>query len=314
MPDRKNLYRGLLFFTVNLIAIVILVRGKCGLSKCITCYLVAMAVADLTVVIVDVIFHRINYMYWLIRFLSLTPVCTVNLVAYIVAVDCSVWFTVAFTFDRYVMICCQKIQSKYCTQKTAGVVIAIICVMSCFRSIPFYYFIEPAFIIDSVPWHCFPRMDDFISTFRKVYEWIDTIITPLLPIVLILLFNALTIRHIIVANRSRTGLLSNSSNQNCPEGKNRRTSMVLLFSISANFVLLWMTYVVHSVNWPVINYYYTDKYLSNPMYITQQVGFMLQLLGSCTNTCIYGIAQKKFREELKHLAKCLFTLNGKLCQ
>ncbi|XP_067878794.1 probable G-protein coupled receptor 139 [Heterodontus francisci] len=299
---------------VNLVAIVILSRGKCGLSKCITRYLVGMAAADLLVVIIDVILHRINSMYFPISFLFLTPVCIVNLVAYIVVVDCSVWFTVAFTFDRFVAICCQKLQAKYCTERRATLIIAIVCVFSCVRSVPFYYLMEPAFHIDNVPWHCVPTADYFTSPLWKAYEWIDSIITPLSPMLLILLFNALTIRHIIAANRVRRGLRSNSENQNDPEVKNRRKSMILLFSISANFILLWMTYVVHSVNWPVINYYYTDKYLSNPIYITQQVGFMLQLLSSCTNTCIYGLTQKKFREELKNGLKFLCTLNGKLCQ
>ncbi|XP_067888801.1 probable G-protein coupled receptor 139 [Heterodontus francisci] len=298
---------------VNLVAIVILSRGKCGLSKCITRYLVAMAVADLMVVIIHVILHRINIMYFPISFLFITPVCLVNFAAYIVAIDCSVWFTVTFTFDRFVAICCQKLQSRYCTEKTATVVIATVFVVSCLRTIPFYYMDEPAFIIDNVPWYCIPTADYLTSPLWKAFEWIDSFITPLLPILFILLFNALTVRHIIMANRVRRELLSNSENQNDPEVKNRRKSMILLFAISANFILLWMTYVVHSINWPVINFYYTDKYYSNPIYITQQVGFMLQFLSSCTNTCIYGLTQRKFREELKNGVKYLFTLNGKLC-
>ncbi|XP_067865231.1 probable G-protein coupled receptor 139 [Heterodontus francisci] len=235
---------------VNLVAIVILSRGKCGLSKCITRYLVAMAAADLTVVIVHVILQRINIMYFPISFLFLTPVCTVNFVAYIVAVDCSVWFTVAFTFDRFVAICCQKLQSKYCTEKAATVAIITVSVVSCLRTIPFYYINEPAFIIDDVPWYCAATADYLTSPLWKAFEWIDSSITPLLPIILILLFNALTVRHIIAANRVRRGLRRNSEHHNDPEMKNRRKSMILLFTISANFILLWMTYVVHSMKVP----------------------------------------------------------------
>ncbi|XP_067868094.1 probable G-protein coupled receptor 139 [Heterodontus francisci] len=299
---------------VNLVAIVILSRGKCGLSKCITRYLVAMAMADLMVDIIHVILQRINIMYFPISFLFITPVCMVNLVAYVIALDCSVWFTVAFTFDRFVTICCQKLQSKYNTEKTATVVIATVFVVNCLWSIPFYYSGEPAFIIDNVPWYCIPTADYLTSPLWRVYACINIILSPLLPILLILLFNAFTVRHIIMANRVRRGLRSNGENQNDPEVKNRRKSMILLFTISANFILLWMTYVVHSLNWPVINFNYTNKYYSNPIYIVQQVGFMLQILSSCTNTCIYGLTQRKFREELKNGVKYLFTLNGKLCQ
>ncbi|XP_067872042.1 probable G-protein coupled receptor 139 [Heterodontus francisci] len=299
---------------VNLVAIVILSRGKCDLSKSVTRYLVAMAVADLMVVIINVILHRINIMYFPISFLYITPVCLLNLVVYVVAVDCSVWFTVAFTFDRFVTICCQKLRSKYSTEKTVTVVIATVFVVSCLRNIPYYYVAQPAFIIDNMPWYCVPTADYVTSPLWRVYAWIESIINPLLPIVLILLFNALTIRHIIVANRARRGLRSNSENQNDPEVKNRRKSMILLFTISANFILLWMPHVVYLLKWPVINFYYTDKYYSNPLYSFQQVGVMLQLLSCCTNTCVYGLTQRKFREELKNGVKYLLTLNGKLCQ
>ncbi|XP_067865244.1 probable G-protein coupled receptor 139 [Heterodontus francisci] len=233
---------------------------------------------------------------------------------YSVAADCSVWFTVAFTFDRFVTICCQKLQSKYNTKKTASVVITTVFVVSSVKSSPFYFAGEPVFIIDNVPWYCVPTVDYLTSPLWRANICINRIITPLLPILLIVLFNALTIRHIIMANRVRRGLRSNSENQNDPEVKNRRKSMILLFTISANFILLWMTFVVYSINWPVRNYTYTDKYYSNPKYIVQQVGFMLLLLSSCTNTCIYGLTQRKFREELKNGIKYLFTLNGKLCQ
>ncbi|XP_067876480.1 G-protein coupled receptor 15-like [Heterodontus francisci] len=267
---------------VNLVAIVILCRGKCGLSK--------------------------------FRFLFITPVCMGNIVADSVAVDCSVWFTVAFTFDRFVTICCQKVQSKYNTEKTASVVITTVFVVSCVKSFPFYFAGEPVFIIDNVPWYCVFTVDYLASPLWRANACINRTITPLLPILLIVLFNALTIRHIIMANRVCRGLRRNDENQNDPEVKNRRKSMILLFTISANFILLWMTFVVYSINWPVVYYTYTDKYYSNPKYIVQQVGFMLLLLSSCTNTCIYGLIQRKFREELKNGIKYLFTLNGKLCQ
>ncbi|XP_067878795.1 probable G-protein coupled receptor 139 [Heterodontus francisci] len=299
---------------INLVAIVILSRGKCGLSKCITRYLLGMATADLMVVVIDVIVNRINSMYFPVSFLSVTPVCIISFVLYIVFVDCSVWFTVAFTFDRFVAICYQKLQAKYCTERTATVAIVIVCVFSCVRTIPFYFLMEPAFLIDNIPWHCVPRADYYTSPFWKAHEWFDRFITPFVPMLLIMFFNALTTRHILAANRVRRGLRRYSEKQNDPEVNSRRKSMILLFTISANFILLWMTYVVHAVLWPVTNVYYADKYYSNPIYITQQVGFMLLLLCSCTNTCIYGLTQRKFREELKNGMKYLFTLNGKLCQ
>ncbi|XP_067909635.1 probable G-protein coupled receptor 139 [Heterodontus francisci] len=302
----------LYYFQLTMVHLSCLFPRTCGLSKCITRYLVAMALADLMVVIIHVMLHRINIMYFPAHFLFITPVCVLNLVMSSVSLDCSVWFTVAFTFDRFVAICCQKLQSKYNTEKTAAVVIATVFVMSCLRNIPFYYSVEPVFRIDD--WYCVSTADYFTSPLWRVYKCIHIITNPLLPILLILLFNALTVKHIIVANRARRGLRSNSEKQDDPEVKNQRKSMILLFTISANFMLLWMTYVVHLLNWPVKNFYYTDKYNSNAIYITQQVGFMLQFLSCCSNTCIYGLAHRKFGEELQNGLRYVFTLIEKLCQ
>ncbi|XP_078287272.1 putative G-protein coupled receptor 139 [Rhinoraja longicauda] len=295
---------------VNLTAIVILSRGKCGLSKCITRYLVGMAAADFLVVVIAIVAEQINLLYSYASFLLITPVCALTLLFKVASMDCSVWLTVAFTFDRYIAICCPNQQQKYCTERTATIVIITVAILSCLRCIPFYFVMQPQVIIDNVPWGCEPVPEYYTSLFWKTHELIDSIITPLLPICLILLCNGLTIRHIVAANKVRMGLRSNSENQKDSEVENRRKSMILLFALSTNFILLWLPYVIHSMTWQTVNIAYEDKHLNNPTYIMQQCGFMLLFLSTCTNTCIYTLTQRKFREELKHGVKYLITLNG----
>lgn len=228
--------------------------------------------------------------------------------------DCSVWLTVAFTFDRYIAICCQNLREKYCTQRTATIVMITVGLVSCARSLPLYFVVEPYAIIDNVPWRCVPIPEYYTSSFWKAYEYFESITTPLLPILLLILCNGLTIRHIIAANKVRRGLRSNSNNQKDSELENRRKSMILLFALSTNFILLWMIYVIHSMIWQAENYTYTDKYLNTPSYIIQQCGAMLMFLSSCTNTCIYGLTQRKFRAELKNGVKYVLTLKWLLCK
>lgn len=121
-------------------------------------------------------------------------------------------------------------------------------------------------------------------------------------------------RHIIAANKVRSGLRSCSENQNDSEVENRRKSMILLFALSSNFILIWLPYLIHSMNRQSVNYSYANKHLNTPVYIVQQSGFMFQFLSTCTNTCIYTLTQKKFREELKYATKYVFTLIGQLCK
>ncbi|XP_062898084.1 probable G-protein coupled receptor 139 [Mobula hypostoma] len=298
---------------VNLVAIVILSLRNCGLSECISLYLVGMAAADLMGVIFAVVLSEINNIYIYALPLLITPICSVSHVLRLATMDCSVWLTVAFTFDRCIAICCQKLRERYCTERTATIVIVIGCLGSCAKSVPVYFLLEPHLIIDNVPWRCIFRTDYFTVPMWKAYQSFNTITTPLLPIGLILLFSALTVSHIIAANRARRGLRNSSEKRNDPEMENRRKSIILLFALSANFILLWMLFIVYTMNWQVENYFYTNRYLNTPTYILQQFGFMSQFRSTCTNTCIYTLSQRKFREELKAGVKHLMTLCGRLC-
>ncbi|XP_067865142.1 probable G-protein coupled receptor 139 [Heterodontus francisci] len=283
---------------VNLLAIVILSRGKCGLSNCTTRYLVAMATADLLVIFTIVIMRRIRYYYFPVSFLDITPVCSVHNVLTWAATDCSVWFTVTFTFDRFVAICCQKLKTKYCTEKTAAVVLATTCILLCSKNVPLYFKYEPGEIIDNVPWDCDIKPSYFTDPGWVGFDRFNPVLTPLIPFALILLLNALTVRHILVASRVRQGLRGQSKGENRsdPEMESRRKSMILLFTISGNFILLWFAYVLYYFN-------ITHHFDSDSAYIFALVQWMLMNLSCCTNTFIYVATQSKFREQFKSAVK-----------
>ncbi|XP_067837074.1 probable G-protein coupled receptor 139 [Heptranchias perlo] len=299
--------------SVNLVAIVILSRGKCGLSKCITCYLVGMAVADLLVVITDVILRRIVGIYIAFSFLDMTPVCCLVEFMVFASTEVSVWLTVAFTFDRFVAICCEKLKTKYCTEKTAAVVLGTVSVLSCLESLPWYFIYEPKFIIDNVPWYCITKSRFFTSPIWAAFEMFHNILTPCVPFFLILLLNVLTIRRILVASRVRREFRNRNNGENLkdPEMENRKKSIILLFSISGSFILLWLTQFVYNIYARIAGtrYYYSATDIN---FITEHSSFMLQLLSSCTNTCIYVLTQNKFREELKNAVKYPLNLIVKL--
>uniref|UniRef100_A0A4W3HGP3 G-protein coupled receptors family 1 profile domain-containing protein n=1 Tax=Callorhinchus milii TaxID=7868 RepID=A0A4W3HGP3_CALMI len=132
--------------TVNVLAMVVLYRGQCGLSRCVTLYLVAMAGSDLLVLITDIYLHT--------TFLFYTPVCSFIHVISAAAVDSAVWLTVAFTFDRFVAICYQRLKQKYCTERTASVVIGTLIALLCLENIPLYFTFQHYGKIDNMPWGC----------------------------------------------------------------------------------------------------------------------------------------------------------------
>ncbi|XP_067878792.1 probable G-protein coupled receptor 139 [Heterodontus francisci] len=284
---------------VNLLAIVILSRGKCGLSKCITCYMVGMAASDLLVVISEPIFYRIGQMYFPDSFLFITPVCSFIYFLIITVTIVSVWLTVAFTFDRFLAICCEKLRAKYCSEKTAAMVIGTVSVLGCLVSVPWCFRFEPEYIIDNVPWYCITKPVFFTSTAWDGYVIVCVILVSCMPLFLILLLNVLTTMRILAASRGRRGLRGCSSGEKNkdPEMENRRKSIILLFSISGSFMLLWVTHVVFYIYQRITKMF--SYSVTDPVYVTEVTANMLQLLSTCTNTCIYVLTQKKFREELK---------------
>ncbi|XP_067881833.1 probable G-protein coupled receptor 139 [Heterodontus francisci] len=302
-----------LSLSVNLVAIMILSRGMCGLSKCITIYLLGMAVGDLLVVITDPMLSWIVLMYFPDSFLNITPVCSLIIFLRSAATCVSVWLTVTFTFDRYMAICCEKLQIKYCSEKTAAVVVGTVRVLGCLESLPWYFTREQRYIFDNVPMGCVTKLSFFTSPIWWAFELFNYILTPCSPVFLILLFNVLTVRRILFSNKVRSGFRghSNGENHKDAEMENRRKSIILLFSISGCFILLWVTRVVYNIYRRIADIQYYSSY-TDPRYITDHTSAMLQVLSSCTNTCIYAVTQTKFRQELKNAVKHPFNLIVKL--
>jgi len=294
--------------TVNGVTIVILSRGKCGLSKCITCYLVGMSAADLLVIILDVVLRHIPIVYTE-KFIFLqysVPVCNIHAVLLYAATDCSVWFTVIFTVDRFVSISCEKLKSQICNQRTASVALATVTVLSCLKNIFWYFMLGRHYWLMNNPWFCSVTIYVQFSRVWAAIEFLHHVLNPCVPFLLILLLNICTVRHILVSNRARRRLRAHSSGKSArdPEIESRRKSIILLFLISANFILLWSVFMVRSIWWRMHFAGYQAIFLDS---FVQELGFMMQLLSCCTKTFIYAVTQTKFREQVIHMLRNLFS-------
>ncbi|XP_067909613.1 probable G-protein coupled receptor 139 [Heterodontus francisci] len=293
---------------LNFLTIGILSLRKCGLSKCVTRYLVAMAAADLLVIILDLILRQIPIVYReKFHFLRHSiPMCNIHAVLLYAATDCSVWFTVTFTFDRFVAICCQNLKSKYCSEKMAAVVLGTVTVLSCLKNIFWYFMFTGRYWLINRPWFCFVTGDVYYSRVWGTIEFLHYILTPGLPFVMILLLNALTVRHISVSSRGRRRLRSHSTGESRrdPEMESRRKSIILLLVISGNFFLLWAIFMVYSIWNRMRTLRPVSLFLPD---FLQELGLMLQLLSCCTNTAIYAVTQSQFRGQFWNVLKYPFT-------
>ncbi|XP_055521376.1 probable G-protein coupled receptor 139, partial [Leucoraja erinacea] len=287
--------------STNVLTAEILYQGKCGLSKGTTRYMVAMAISNLLVLIVHVYIRKIYMYYTPMSFLFLTEICPSNIYLRVVTLVYSVWLTMSFTVDRFVSICCPKLILAYCTDRTAVTVIVSLCALSCLKYTPFNFMHPPRLTVDSVKRGCRPKRAYFISGCWLFFSWMCSISLPYLPFLLILLFNELTVRKIIAANRVRRRLKALDGKDT--EAVNRRKSIVLLLTVSGAFILLWTAVAVTFICTRVtMNFAGGDH--TSPSYIANDVGVLLMHISSCANTCIYGTTQRKFR--LEAMTKELF--------
>ncbi|XP_059498670.1 probable G-protein coupled receptor 139 [Stegostoma tigrinum] len=268
-----------------------------------------MAVADLLVVINYVILTRIRDFYFPNNFLFMTPFCSLQSALNHASTDISVWLTVAFTFDRFVAICCHKLKTRYCTERTAATVIGTICPIFCFKNIPWYFAYEGTITTGLIQWGCNRKLEYYTVAAWIAFNWIHRWLTPLIPIFLIFLFNAFTVGHILAASKTSRRLRAgrNDRDQRDPEMHSRRKSVILLFAVSSYFIILWVSYVVYFVLLRITSHYYSTCF-NDPMYITDQTSHILLLLSCCTNTCIYVMTQSKFRKQLTNRVKYLPTI------
>ncbi|XP_072410455.1 galanin receptor 2a-like [Chiloscyllium punctatum] len=298
----------------NLVAIAILFRGRCGLSRCINYYLMAIAMTDFLVIVNGCILNRISRIYFSDSVLSTTPICRLTTILVRCSRDGSVWLTAAFTIDRFVFICLQSLKIRYCTEKTALLIIGMICILSCVKNFPLYIIYRPFYILDGVAWFCGIKSIFYTLPIWQAYDWMDHILTPFLPFLLILLLNVLTVKHIFTASKLRRKLVR-AENGSDPEMKNRKRSIVLLFAISLSFLLLWATEVGHFLYLRIKgDAYFNNVNFKDITYVLQETTNLFQLLNSCNNVFIYAVSQNKFREEFKKVLLCPFAVLIERCE
>ncbi|XP_048476701.1 probable G-protein coupled receptor 139 [Rhincodon typus] len=278
--------------------IIILSRGKCALSDSTSAYMVAMATTPLLMMIFNV--HHIFSFHFIHPFFSLTGFCKFVIYMSSSNLYMAVWYTVLFTFDRYVAICCEKLKTKYCRRRKAAIAIMSTTVVVYLANLPYWIAYEPEQIIDQLQWGCRLNLNFFSSPAGEAFSWLQSILTVCLPFSLIFMFNSLTVRRIVVANRARKSIRGcKNESQRDPELEVRRKSIILLFAVSGSFILLWLTAAVSFLSTKITDTarYHGDH--ANPAYIATETGHMLMYLNSCTNVCIYAATQSKFRQELK---------------
>lgn len=227
----------------NVFSFVIL-KSKAMLKFSTYFFLMLMAVTDTLVLYVGLLPLWVSQVSGLdIRNMS-NFVCKVSNSFGSMVSDCSVWLIISVSVERYLVVCHPFRASALCSADTAKRIAILLVVAFLLLNVHFLWTVhvqEYSYGQRKIT-QCY-FTDRWIE---EAWPWVDAIVYSILPFFIILFFNVLIVRHVLIA-RGQRNTLQNIYPQRRPsqEGSTRLTLMLLTVSLS--FLLTTLPTTVVSI-------------------------------------------------------------------
>ncbi|XP_078110003.1 putative G-protein coupled receptor 139 [Sander vitreus] len=276
---------------------MIIWRRKCKLSRSSTFYLMAISVADNLVLIFVVVLELSVKYHQQEPFWSYEPWCSLRDIFNYGAYNAMTWLVVVFTVERFVAIHTWKMKTKICTLRCAAWTTMAVFFFSHIFAIPYYW--SNASVYANNQTRCIYK-PEAPTQFIHALVWLQTLQAYILPFIIILTLNGLTLRLISLSNRVHiTADLNSRVNKVMPLLRSRmRKSVVLLVTVSMSFVLLSVTRAITQIILRTTHMYSLDRNDYNlQINIAADTGTMLSLSNAAANMYLYVCTQSKFRQE-----------------
>lgn len=197
----------------------------------------------------------------------------------------SVWLVVFVTIENYVRICRPFMVNKYCTHGSATIAVMVLSIVT----VSIYSF--PFWAMN--PEHCIPYDEYYMAVQALVY--LDTLITLVLPFLLISILMTTIVYHVIKSRNRRERRIS-ATTRAAPNTMAKVTKM--LFAVSLSFVVLSLPSHVNRLRLMVstLLFYGGDGQYSSVDEAVQQVTLLVYYMSLSLNIIVYMIFGSKFRE------------------
>ncbi|KAF7653693.1 hypothetical protein LDENG_00079610 [Lucifuga dentata] len=281
----------------NTITFLIIWRRNCMLSRSSTFYLMAISVADNLVLFFIVVLELTLKYHQQEPFWSHEPWCSLRDIFNYGAHNASAWLVVVFTVERFVAIHTWKIKSKVCTPRCAAWTILAVFLLSHVFAIPHYW--ANVSVNRNNQTRCIYK-PGAPSQFIHALVGLQTLQAYILPFLIILTLNGLTLRLISRSNRVHiTTDLTSRVNKIMPLLRSRkRKSVVLLVTVSMSFVLLSVTRAITQIILRTTHMYTMDRNdYNHQINIAADIGTMLSLSNAAANMYLYVCTQSRFHQE-----------------
>uniref|UniRef100_A0A096M2D4 G-protein coupled receptors family 1 profile domain-containing protein n=1 Tax=Poecilia formosa TaxID=48698 RepID=A0A096M2D4_POEFO len=296
-----------LFSSANTITFLVIWKRSCMLSRSSSDYLMAISVVDNLVLIFIVVLELSRKYYQRELFWSFEPWRSLRDVFY-GAYNAPTWLVVLFTAECFFLQFPHtwKIKTKICTQTCAVWTVVTAFVVSHLSAVP--YFWSNASIQENNHRSCVYKQEA-PTQFIHTLVWLQTLQAYILPFVVILSLNGLTLRLISSRVHSSADVTSGKVR---PLLRSRwRKSVLLLVTVSMSFVMLSITRATTQIILGTTDMYTWDRDdYELVVNIAADIGTMLCLSNAAVNMYLYVCTQPKFRREFlacirKFLCFCL---------
>lgn len=286
------------------------------LSRSSTFYLMAMAVADTGVLVCIVVLELVVKFHSTQPFWARQPWCSVRDLFTYGSYNASTWLVVTFTAERFIAINTWSLKLRLCTARSALWAIGSIFVLSHLIAVPHLWANASEYDQQLGRWRCVYNVQA-PTLFIHALVGFQTLISYVLPFLIILTLNGLTLRQITKCNRIRpvcepqvspaspAPTLGPMSLPPAPLLRSRRRkSVVLLVTVSMTFLLLSVVravtqFILRTTSSPELER--QDYGLS--LNVAADLGTMLCLTNAAVNMYLYAATQTRFRLEVIACAK-----------
>ncbi|XP_042236094.1 thyrotropin-releasing hormone receptor-like [Homarus americanus] len=182
-------------FVGNLLSCVVFLNTRLRMRSS-SYYLAALAIADVT-------YLFILFLVWLdllgFNTFNVNVMCQLEIYLGSVSSSLSVWLTVAFTVERFIAVQYPLQRPTVCTVHRAKTIIMLLSGFSV--TVHLYVFVTAGVIVhqDERDPKCNLRMD--YRGLMNVINWIDTLLTLVIPFIMIVVMNTLIARQLIKFSR-----------------------------------------------------------------------------------------------------------------
>ncbi|KAK2149633.1 hypothetical protein LSH36_443g02012 [Paralvinella palmiformis] len=233
----------------------------------------------------------------------------------------AVWLTLTFTVERYIGVCHPMKGKALCTPQRAKYVILVVCTASAILTIPDFFAKRVRSEVVATPdgnltLYRGARTDlANMASFSVGYNYLIQVLFTFMPLILLLVFNSLLIRAVMLASRQRHAMANMNvvrSERQERHSRDQHRITVMLITVVIVFLICQSPQAIQNI----LLAYYSHKGAITPVNtrlftITANVFNLFVIINASVNFILYSAFSTKFRRTFSRLfCRCLKQQRG----